>query len=94
MQKDAFLVQQTLAGEHEAFHRLIILYQADIYALILSDVKNPEDAEELVQDVFLNVWSVNLYFTLSQIKRSGQNLQKAYLTIRIDDSIIANVDTN
>jgi hypothetical protein len=31
MQKDAFLVQQTLADEHETFHRLIVSYQVDVY---------------------------------------------------------------
>jgi RNA polymerase sigma factor (sigma-70 family) len=85
MQKDAFLVQQTLAGEHEAFHRLIILYQADVYTLVMSWVKNPEDAKELVQDIFLEAYRdlaslkqpERFYFWLRQIaKHRCQNWQE------------------
>ena len=85
MQKDAFLVQQTLAGEHEAFHRLIILYQANVYALVMSWVKNPEDAKELVQDIFLEAYRdlaslkqpERFYFWLCQIaKHRCQNWQE------------------
>ncbi|MDQ1328738.1 MAG: polymerase sigma-70 factor, subfamily [Candidatus Poribacteria bacterium] len=85
MQKDDFLVQQTLAGEHEAFHRLIILYQADVYALVMSWVKNPEDAKELVQDIFLEAYRdlaslkqpERFYFWLRQIaKHRCQNWQE------------------
>jgi RNA polymerase sigma-70 factor (ECF subfamily) len=85
MQKDDFLVQQTLAGEHEAFHRLIILYQADVYALVISWVKNPEDAKELVQDIFLEAYRdlaslkqpERFYFWLHQIaKHRCQNWQE------------------
>jgi RNA polymerase sigma factor CnrH len=85
MQKDDLLVKQTLAGEHEAFHRLIILYQADVYAFVMSWVKNPEDAKELVQDIFLEAYRdlVSLkqperfYFWLRQIaKHRCQNWQE------------------
>jgi len=85
MQNDDFLVQQTLAGEHEAFHRLIILYQADIYAFVISWVKNPEDAKELVQDIFLEAYRdlaslkqpERFYFWLRQIaKHRCQNWQE------------------
>jgi len=85
MQNDDFLVQQTLAGEHEAFHRLIILYQADIYAFVISWVKNPEDAKELVQDIFLEAdrdlaslkQPERFYFWLRQIaKHRCQNWQE------------------
>jgi RNA polymerase sigma-70 factor (ECF subfamily) len=77
MQNDDFLVQQTLAGEHEAFHRLIILYQADVHAFVISWVKNPEDAKELVQDIFLEAYRdlaslkqpERFYFWLRQIAK-------------------------
>jgi len=77
MQKDALLVQQTLAGDEQAFHRLIIGYQADIYALVMSWVKNPDDAKELVQDIFLKAYCnlkslkqpERFYFWLQQIAR-------------------------
>ena len=56
MQRDAFLVQQTLTGDEQAFHRLIIIYQADIYALVMSWVKNPDDAKDLVQEIFFEAY--------------------------------------
>jgi RNA polymerase sigma factor (sigma-70 family) len=56
MQEDAILVKQTLDGDEQAFHRLIMKYYAKIYALILSWVKNPEDAKDLTQEVFLEAY--------------------------------------
>jgi len=56
MQEDAILVQKTLEGDEQAFHRLIMKYYAKIYALILSWVKNPEDAKDLAQEVFLEAY--------------------------------------
>jgi RNA polymerase sigma factor (sigma-70 family) len=56
MQEDAILVQKTLDGDEQAFHRLIMKYYNKIYALILSWVKNPEDAKDLVQEVFLEAY--------------------------------------
>ena len=99
MQKDALLVKQTLAGEHEAFHRLIISYQSDIYAFILSWVRNPDDAKELVQDVFLEAYrdlgSLRLherfYFWLRQIARYHcQNwLKRKREFVPLSDDIVA-----
>jgi len=56
MQSDANLVKQFLNGNEQAFHRLIVKYQPDIYALILSYVRNPEDAKELTQEVFFEAY--------------------------------------
>jgi len=56
MQEDALWVKQTLAGDGEAFHRLIIKYYAAIYAVILSRVKNTEDARDLMQEVFFEAY--------------------------------------
>jgi len=54
--KDDVLVEQTLAGDHQAFNSLITDYYADIYGMILSWVKNPEDAKDLTQDVFISAY--------------------------------------
>ena len=99
MQKDALLVKQTLAGEHEAFHRLIIFYQSDIYAFILSWVRNPDDAKELVQDVFLEAYRdlgslrqhERFYFWLRQIARYHcQNwLKRKREFVPLSDDIVA-----
>jgi len=61
--KDDILVEQTLAGDKQAFNSLITDYYADIYGMILSWVKNPEDAKDLAQDVFISA-----YFDLPSLK--------------------------
>jgi RNA polymerase sigma-70 factor (ECF subfamily) len=50
------LVEQTLAGDKQVFNSLITDYYADVYGMILSWVKNPEDAKDLTQDVFISVY--------------------------------------
>jgi RNA polymerase sigma factor (sigma-70 family) len=54
--KDAISVEQTLAGDHQAFNSLITDHYADIYGMILSWVKEPEDAKDLTQDVFISAY--------------------------------------
>jgi len=54
--KDAILVEQTLAGDHQAFNSLITDYYADIYGMILSWVNNSEDAKDLTQDIFISAY--------------------------------------
>jgi RNA polymerase sigma-70 factor (ECF subfamily) len=56
MQEDKLLVKQTLSGDEQGFHRLIMKYYTVIYALIMSWVKNPEDAKDLTQEVFLEAY--------------------------------------
>lgn len=65
MSEDTLLIQQTLAGDEQAFHRLAVKYQSAIYSLILSYVRNPDDAQEIMQDVFLKA-----YQGLSSLRRS------------------------
>ena len=54
---DASLVKQTLEGNRQAFDSLVIKYNASIYKLILSYVKNPEDAQELTQEAFIDAYT-------------------------------------
>ena len=53
---DQDLVEQIKAGEEAAFEALLDRYQGRVYRLVLSLTKNPEDAEEVLQDVFLSVY--------------------------------------
>jgi RNA polymerase sigma-70 factor (ECF subfamily) len=50
------LVELLRAGEEGAFDALLKRYQGKIYWLALSVTKNREDAEEVLQDVFLSVY--------------------------------------
>ncbi|OGV64300.1 MAG: hypothetical protein A2498_16660 [Lentisphaerae bacterium RIFOXYC12_FULL_60_16] len=63
MKDDARLVQQTLAGDPEAFRGLVRRYQTPTYVLALSRVRNAVAADEIAQDAF-----VSAYQKLSQLK--------------------------
>ena len=50
---DAELVTACLAGENQAFEALVRKYQQPIYNLALRMVKEPEDAQDIAQTVFV-----------------------------------------
>lgn len=50
------LVTQLMMGNEKAFSALFNTYYNDVYAYSLSMLKNQVLAEEIVQDVFLNIW--------------------------------------
>ena len=50
------LVQQTLNGDTSAFDRLVKIHRTTIYALVLSYIKNPADAEDLTQRIFIRAY--------------------------------------
>lgn len=50
------LVSQLIEGNDKAFSALFNAYCNDVYAYSLSMLKNKILAEEIVQDVFLNIW--------------------------------------
>jgi len=64
MQDDALWVQQTLAGDRQAFGFLVRKYWRPIYAQILSVIHNHADAEELTNDAFIEA-----YLDLLSLKR-------------------------
>ncbi len=50
------LVDACRQGEREAFDRLVVKYQRDIYRLCYRYVDNHEDANDLAQEAFLKAW--------------------------------------
>ena len=50
------LVRQTLDGDTSAFDRLVKIHRTTIYALVLSYIKNPADAEDLTQRIFIRAY--------------------------------------
>ncbi|AOZ99640.1 MULTISPECIES: RNA polymerase sigma factor [Flavobacterium] len=50
------LVTELMMGNEKAFSTLFNTYCNDVYAYSLSMLKNQALAEEIVQDVFLNIW--------------------------------------
>lgn len=51
------LIFRAQAGDEQAFADLLRAHYAFVYAIVMGIVGNPEDAEEVVQDVFVNVYS-------------------------------------
>lgn len=56
MQTDEDLVSAYLAGEEKALDLLIQRYLKPIYNFIYRYIGNQGDAEDIVQDTFVNVW--------------------------------------
>ncbi len=50
------LIQQTLAGKTSAFDQLVKMHRTTIYVLVLSYIKNPADAEDLTQRIFIRAY--------------------------------------
>lgn len=78
---DADLVQASLAGEDRAFEMLVRKYQTPVYNLALRMVKEPQDAEDITQTVF-----VKAYEKLDTYKPSHQFFSWIY-RIAINESI-------
>ncbi len=62
---DRQLIKQVLGGSQDAFRDLVRRYQRPVYALILRMLRDPSDAEELAQEVF-----VKAYQALDRFDRS------------------------
>lgn len=50
------LVRQTLGGDTSAFDRLVKMHRTTVYALIISYIKDPADAEDLTQRIFIRAY--------------------------------------
>lgn len=53
---DLSLVRRTIRGDRGAFGALVDRYQKPIYNVALRIVKNPEDAEDIAQTVFMKAY--------------------------------------
>ena len=56
MANDNTLIHRAQSGDEGAFVDLIRVYYPFVYAIVIRIVNNPHDAEELVQDTFLNAY--------------------------------------
>ncbi len=50
------LIKQLIRGDAFAFDEIYNRYNEKVYAFSISNLKNKEDAEGVVQEVFLNLW--------------------------------------
>lgn len=53
---DPLLLKLLQQGDHAAFEKLFMKYGQKLFAFSLSYLKNEDEAEEIVQDVFLKIW--------------------------------------
>ncbi len=56
MAKENTLIYRAQTGDEEAFADLMQAYHAFVYTIVVGIVDNPHDAEEVVQDAFLNAY--------------------------------------
>ena len=55
-ERDLHLVERARRGDRDAFQQLVIAYQERIVRVIQGMVRNPEDARDLAQDVFIKAF--------------------------------------
>ena len=56
MANDNTIIRRVQSGDEDAFVDLIRVYYPFVYAIVIGIVNNPHDAEEVVQDTFLNAY--------------------------------------
>ena len=56
MIKENALIYRAQTGDEAAFADLMRAYHAYVYAIVIGVVDNPHDAEEVIQDTFLNAY--------------------------------------
>ena len=56
MADDKTLIFRARAGDEQAFADLVGRYHAFVYGVVIGIMKNSHDAEEVVQDVFVNAY--------------------------------------
>lgn len=54
---DEELLRRVGLGDKEAFHQLYQNTDKAVYSLILSIVRNPQDAEEIMQETYMKIWT-------------------------------------
>lgn len=56
MEEDLHWVSQVLSGDKQAYAHIIHKYKNPLYATILRMTRNPQDAQDLVQEAFIKIY--------------------------------------
>ena len=56
MGENVTLISRAQSGDEQAFAELMRAYYAFVYRIVIEIVNNPHDAEDVVQDTFLNAY--------------------------------------
>ncbi len=96
-EKEFELVKKVQNGDSEFFEILVREYQQELFKLILSIIKNIEDADDLTQETFMQAFiHIKSFKFLASFKTwlisIGLNITKKYLrkrkyTVEFDDNI-------
>ena len=84
-------------GDQSCFDRLYHLYSERLYVNLLKLVKHPETAEEILQDIFIQVWekrdTIEIHTSIrAYLFRIGENkVFDFYRKVRRDKLLYANV---
>jgi RNA polymerase sigma-70 factor (ECF subfamily) len=86
------LIRQTLTGNTSAFDQLVNTHRRTIYVLVFSYIKNPADAEDLTQRIFIRAYEQlatlrQLDHFLPWIQQIAHNACKDWLRHRSDSTI-------
>jgi len=68
---DATLMQQLLRRDVSAFEELYERHSRIVYSLVLRILRQGSTAEEVVQDVFLQLWRNSARYDLSRLSCHG-----------------------
>jgi RNA polymerase sigma-70 factor (ECF subfamily) len=80
---DEELVEQIRAGDQHAFDALVLAYCAELRRFVFGYVESRAAAEELVQDLFLNIWRLRAEWRIrtslrSYLFRAARNVSLGY----------------
>ncbi len=68
---DEQIIQEYLGGDEKQLEVLIKRYLKPIYAFIFRNIGNPEEAEDITQEVFVKVWKNLKKFDLNRQKKNS-----------------------
>ncbi len=99
------LVERLIKGDVNAFDEVYKRYALKLYAFSLKYLKSKEEAEELVQSVFLKVWEnqqnlkrdtsfKSFLFTIAYNEICNLFRQRSYLRKFIESSLISNQEAS
>jgi len=57
MEKESLLIKESIEGDEEAFTKIVNLYKNYIFAIVLNFIKDYGEAENVAQEVFLQIYT-------------------------------------
>jgi RNA polymerase sigma-70 factor (ECF subfamily) len=79
---DDKLLKRLKAGDEEAFNRLYCKYRTTLLIEAKRYLQDEQEAQDIVQDFFINLWEKKLYNNIVQDEKSRQSV-KSYFTVSI-----------